>query len=401
MFLRPRGFGKTLFTEILRHYCDSALSPVSDELFRGTWIHSHPSALKGRYLVLQFDFSGLSGFGTLEDIVDAFRQRLISGIGGFYQIHPEFLPPASGGAAGDRMSLDDVLNQEEFSSPVMIISRFLSDLDCMMDASMIMVIIDEYDFFTRDCLRCDPDKLSSLIYGKGDIATFYSLLRNYNQHGTVNRILLTGTHPFNLGTGISGFVCTGISDTPALNSLAGFTRDEALELLREAVDLRQSPFAPDEVLRHMEEWCGGYRFSQSCQDTVFSPVQCMNFIRAFADCGCQRIPGPEDFLEGGADYAALAGVLDLLSTEDRSAVGHAAVEGRILPEPLSSPARVLAGDEVMSRRAGVSLLFYLGLLTLASVKESSEGGMYPGRKFLKVPNGYVRRLFARYLGTLS
>ena len=34
LFLRPRRFGKTMFTEILRYYYDKALTAVADDLFK-------------------------------------------------------------------------------------------------------------------------------------------------------------------------------------------------------------------------------------------------------------------------------------------------------------------------------------------------------------------------------
>lgn len=41
VFLRPRRFGKTLFTRILFNYYDRSLAGNFDENFNGTWIHSH------------------------------------------------------------------------------------------------------------------------------------------------------------------------------------------------------------------------------------------------------------------------------------------------------------------------------------------------------------------------
>ena len=49
MFLRPRRFGKTMFTELLMYYYDIALKEEADRLFKGKYIASHPSPLKSSY----------------------------------------------------------------------------------------------------------------------------------------------------------------------------------------------------------------------------------------------------------------------------------------------------------------------------------------------------------------
>ncbi|MBQ8707493.1 MAG: AAA family ATPase [Succinivibrionaceae bacterium] len=57
LFLRPRRFGKTMFTELLRYYYDRAFVSECDRLFKGCYIASHPTAHKNSFYVLQFDFS--------------------------------------------------------------------------------------------------------------------------------------------------------------------------------------------------------------------------------------------------------------------------------------------------------------------------------------------------------
>ena len=41
VFLRPRRFGKTLFTDMLMSYYDRSLAGSFDSTFKGTWIHEH------------------------------------------------------------------------------------------------------------------------------------------------------------------------------------------------------------------------------------------------------------------------------------------------------------------------------------------------------------------------
>ena len=68
LFLRPRRFGKTMFTELLRYYYDKALESESNRLFKGCYIASHPTPLKSSFYVLQFDFSGIATSGCSETL---------------------------------------------------------------------------------------------------------------------------------------------------------------------------------------------------------------------------------------------------------------------------------------------------------------------------------------------
>ena len=53
MFLRPRKFGKTLFTSTLENYYDVAKANKFERLFRGTYIGQHPTKLKNKYYILK------------------------------------------------------------------------------------------------------------------------------------------------------------------------------------------------------------------------------------------------------------------------------------------------------------------------------------------------------------
>ena len=60
MFLRPRKFGKTLFTSTLECYYDKSRKEKFEKLFGNTYIEKNPPLNKNRYCVLRFNFSGIS-----------------------------------------------------------------------------------------------------------------------------------------------------------------------------------------------------------------------------------------------------------------------------------------------------------------------------------------------------
>ena len=82
MFLRPRRFGKTMFTELLRYYYDIALKEEADRLFKGKYIASHPTPRKNSYYVLQFDLSGVDTHSS-DSLTRSFIKRVLIGIADF------------------------------------------------------------------------------------------------------------------------------------------------------------------------------------------------------------------------------------------------------------------------------------------------------------------------------
>ena len=82
MFLRPRKFGKTLFTSTLECYYDKNREEKFEELFGNTYIGKNPTENRNSYNILRFNFSGIST-ETLEDAIKGFREKVDQGINSF------------------------------------------------------------------------------------------------------------------------------------------------------------------------------------------------------------------------------------------------------------------------------------------------------------------------------
>ena len=74
MFLRPRKFGKTLFTSVLENYYDIQKPDKFEELFAGTYIEKNPTINKNSYHILKFNFSGINT-ETVESTMNGFKKR--------------------------------------------------------------------------------------------------------------------------------------------------------------------------------------------------------------------------------------------------------------------------------------------------------------------------------------
>ena len=79
MFLRPRKFGKTLFTSTLECYYDISKKKEFETLFANTYIGENPTKSKNSYHILRFNFSGIST-NTVEEAIKGFKNSTIESI---------------------------------------------------------------------------------------------------------------------------------------------------------------------------------------------------------------------------------------------------------------------------------------------------------------------------------
>ena len=75
MFLRPRKFGKTLFTSVLENYYDVQKKDKFEKLFGETYIGKNPTEEKNSYHILRFNFSGIDT-STSETVITSFRDEI-------------------------------------------------------------------------------------------------------------------------------------------------------------------------------------------------------------------------------------------------------------------------------------------------------------------------------------
>ena len=79
MFLRPRKFGKTLFTSTLENYYDFKKTNKFEELYGDTYIGQNPTKLRNSYYILKFNFSGIDTTDE-ETTIKGFKSKVASSI---------------------------------------------------------------------------------------------------------------------------------------------------------------------------------------------------------------------------------------------------------------------------------------------------------------------------------
>ena len=79
MFLRPRKFGKTLFTSVLENYYDVKKKDKFEKLFGETYIGKNPTPNKNGYDILRFNFSGIDT-STVGSTIQGFKNKVANSI---------------------------------------------------------------------------------------------------------------------------------------------------------------------------------------------------------------------------------------------------------------------------------------------------------------------------------
>lgn len=387
LFLRPRRMGKSALVSMLGAYYDLHRAPEFDALFRGLWVHDHPTPEKNAYLVLHLNFSTVSGEGGTGALARSFLGSVSSSITTLAMRHRDRIPELAG-------FLDDLKHHQDAAGVVNVLCGIVAGT-----GHKLYILIDEYDTFANDLLSSGQDDVYSAVTGQaGFVRHFYRALKAGTETGAVGRLFLTGASPILLDDLYTGFnIVTNISQHARFNTLAGFTRadvERAVDaLLAHRPELTALPGVGDRsaLLDSLEQHYDGYRFSPAATERVFNSDMVLYFLRELT----VHSGYPTQMLDPNArtDYHKLHALW--------AAAGAASGERRQLLETLLTAGHVRAQlIEQFGRRGPstadqlVSLLYYTGMLTL-----STEPPIGQEMRF-DVPNRVIRDLAWEHFAAL-
>ena len=150
IFLRPRKFGKTLFTSVIENYYDKYKSDKFEKLYSNTYIGKKPTKLRNSYCILKFNFSGINT-ETIETTMKGFKEKVSISIDGFTK----------------KYGIDFYVNQEQTVEGIM--RSLIEAVKLQKPEDKIYVIIDEYDHFSNELLEFGTEKFKYLVSKNGKI----------------------------------------------------------------------------------------------------------------------------------------------------------------------------------------------------------------------------------------
>ncbi len=372
-FIRPRRFGKSLFLSVLSHYYDINTAEEFNSLFGDLYIGQTPTSLKNSYLILQLNFSGLNT-ASKDKLENSFRLRLVNAINGFFNQYEEFFQDIA-------ILKDRARNTNDISALFELLIREVQTID-----KKICLIIDEYDHFANDIIAMGEGTFyKEIIRATGFVRDFYETLK-IGTETVVDRIFITGISPVMLDDLTSGFnIASNLTMEIDLNEMLGFTEEEVSAIIDK---LQISLLSPDSdtpltkkrLMTELTKNYNGYLFNAEAQQRVYNPSMILYFANK-----CQRSGSyPKDIIDDNikTDYGRL----------NRLAANEA---NRILLDEIIKNEGITANiatrfsfDTMYDREYFVSLLFYMGLLTI--------GGMQYGKTSLEIPNYITKEIFWEY-----
>ncbi|MBF0238343.1 MAG: AAA family ATPase [SAR324 cluster bacterium] len=135
-FIRPRRFGKSLWLSILETYYDIAKKDRFAEFFHDTWILRHPTAERGTYLMLPFNFSAVRA--EPDKVEGSFESYCRIQIHGTLDKYRSYFP------AGSVESIEQEQSAHEKLSALFKVTS--------KNNLSLFILIDEYDNFANTIL---------------------------------------------------------------------------------------------------------------------------------------------------------------------------------------------------------------------------------------------------------
>ena len=361
MFLRPRKFGKTLFTSTLENYYDIKKQDKFEELYKDTYIGKHPTKLKNKYHILRFNFSGIDT-STEETAINGFKSKVQSSIKLFIE----------------RYSLDFYINKEDEAESVL--DDLMKAFSMQKLGEKIYVIIDEYDHFANELLGFNTNQFKNLVSKNGKVRKWYEILKKGTET-VVDRIFITGVAPITLDSLTSGFnIGSDITMDEEFNEMLGFTEEELVKIMQSQEISKENQ---KDILPIMRENYDGYKFSNYGKEKIYNSNMCLYFLKDYVRL--KRIPERLVDVNIASDYSKIGKLLNLCKGENREEIIKKTISGEgILTEIVEkfNPSMEFGEAEL------VSMLFYLGYLTIAGEKL--------GRAELKIPNKVMKEIYSDY-----
>ena len=361
IFLRPREFGKTLFTSVLENYYDKNKIGKFKNLFKNTYIGKNPTNLKNSYCILKFNFSGINT-ETIETTMKGFKEKVSISIDGFTK----------------KYGIDFYVNPEQTLEGIM--RSLIEAFKLQKPEDKIYVIIDEYDHFANELLGFYPQNFKDLVSKNGRIRKWYEVLKEGTET-VIDRIFITGVAPITLDSLTSGFnIGKDISQDIEYNDMMGFTKEELIQILNnEGIALEEQ----ERILPIMKENYDGYKFSLNAKDEIYNSNMCLYFLSDYIRLG--EIPNDLVDVNIASDYSKVGKMLNLCKGENRLEILRKTVQG----EPITNKIVKKFNPAVDFTEADmISMLYYLGYLTISGEKL--------GLPELTIPNKVMKEIYAEY-----
>ncbi|MEM5242920.1 AAA family ATPase [Thermoanaerobacter sp. CM-CNRG TB177] len=367
-FIRPRRFGKSLFLSTLENYYDINNEKDFEKLFGDLYIGKKPTRLKNSYMILKLNFSGLNT-DNKDQLKESFLLSVKNSINALLNRYEGILENTE----GIRKKIDQIT---DINAVIMTIINEVKKV-----GKKIYLIIDEYDHFANDIIAMGNNEFyKEIVRASGFVRDFYETLK-IGTETVIDRIFITGISPIMLDDLTSGFnIALNVTMDLSLNEMLGFTEEEVVKILEE-VEIEEKE--REKSLEELKELYDGYLFSAEAEKRIYNP----DMVLYYLDSIVRYKKPPRNLIDDNVktDY----GRLNRLTMNE----GNKVLLERIIKEEgiVAEIVTKFSFDRMYDEEYFVSLLFYMGLLTIGMQEKT--------RLFLKIPNYVIKTIMWEYIET--
>lgn len=362
-FLRPRRFGKSLFTSVLANYYDINKKDKFEKLFGQTYIGKNPTGEKSSYYILKFNFTGLNT-DTKEGLENTFIRTIKESFDNFISDY----------------DLD--INYIQEGTAASIFENFLSNVRRKVEGNLY-VIIDEYDHFANELLSFKTELFSNIVSKTGFVRKWYEVLKKGTE-SNVKRIFATGVSPITLDSLTSGFnIGDNITRHKAFNEMMGFTEEEVRYIIHETCEQEVTPKEEEELLEVLKRSYNGYLFSERASTRLFNSDMILYYLKSYSVD--KEEPSELIDVNIASDYGKLGKMFELNNKNQNMKVLNDILKGETITATITQQFSL---EKYFDQEDFKSLLFYLGMLTI--------DGTELGDTILKVPNNVIKGLYFEF-----
>ncbi len=359
--LRPRRFGKTLFTSTLEYYYGINYKDDFERLFGNTYIGQNPTEDRNSYYVLQFSFTGLKT-DTEKELVESFRNSTLESYEKFCEKY--------------KLKLD----YKKEGEPADILANFLTKFIGAVTDGELFIIIDEYDHFANELLRFQMELVSEFVAKTEFVRKWYEKIKDGTAEGVIQRFFATGVSLITLDSLTSGFnIAEDYTRDIWFNEIVGFTEKEVRHLIAETFP-NISQGEEDKIFGEMEKYYNGYLFCEDADIRLFNSNMTLRYLSEYTILN----KPPKELLDASiaSDYSKMGNMFALKNKSSNYEVLQEILVGK--PQ-VATITQQYSLEKKFDKNDFLSLLFYLGYLTMDGPKG--------GKTKLKVPNYVTKELY--------
>jgi len=276
VFLRPRRFGKSLFTETLRCYYDLNMKNRFNEIFGKLHIGKNPTGNQNKYFFLSLDFSGMYAYAELSELElkKSFDRHISSTLFGFLLRYKEIF-----NLNDDKIFEYQNKFENDAASGVATICDFVSGVQ-----GKLFIVIDEYDSLTNALAiryrhtNADDNMYLNILGKGGFFRNFFEMLKA-NTKNVIHQIYITGILPITISDMKSGFnIAKWIHFNPLFSNMLGITKSEFDNFVDDVYyDYPEIKFDKDKIKNIVKNNYNGYKFTQHGEE-IYNPMMTLYFL---------------------------------------------------------------------------------------------------------------------------